>query len=96
MDAAVQAVKAGRVEFKMDKTGSMAVVIGKRSFSDRANCRECSKSALDAVMENLVPMALKVKLRQDHLNKQHNEPRHTSLGFHHQPSYLLILYHAKP
>ena len=25
---AIQAVKAGRVEFKMDKTGSMAVVVG--------------------------------------------------------------------
>jgi large subunit ribosomal protein L1 len=30
---AITAVKAGRVEFKMDKTGSLAVVVGKRSFS---------------------------------------------------------------
>ena len=30
---AVKAVKAGRVEFKMDKTGALAVVVGKRSFS---------------------------------------------------------------
>jgi len=30
---AVKAVKAGRVEFKMDKTGALSVVIGKRSFS---------------------------------------------------------------
>ena len=30
---AVNAVKAGRVEFKMDKTGALSVVIGKRSFS---------------------------------------------------------------
>lgn len=30
---AVNAVKAGRVEFKMDKTGALAVVVGKRSFS---------------------------------------------------------------
>ena len=29
----VQAVKAGRVEFKMDKTGALAVIVGKRSFS---------------------------------------------------------------
>ena len=32
MDAAVKAVKAGRVEFKMDKTGALAVVIGKLHF----------------------------------------------------------------
>lgn len=30
---AIQEVKAGRVEYKMDKTGNMAVIIGKRSFS---------------------------------------------------------------
>ena len=30
---AVKAVKAGRVEFKMDKTGALSVVVGKRSFS---------------------------------------------------------------
>jgi large subunit ribosomal protein L1 len=30
---AITAVKAGRVEFKMDKTASMAVVVGKRSFA---------------------------------------------------------------
>jgi large subunit ribosomal protein L1 len=29
---AVHDVRAGRVEFKMDKTGNMAVVVGKRSF----------------------------------------------------------------
>lgn len=31
--AGVQAVKAGRVEFKMDKTGNVAVIVGKKSFS---------------------------------------------------------------
>ncbi len=30
---AIKAVKAGRVEFKMDKTANVAVVVGKRSFS---------------------------------------------------------------
>ncbi|MFP4351997.1 MAG: 50S ribosomal protein L1 [Puniceicoccaceae bacterium] len=30
---AIQAVKAGRVEFKMDKTANVAIVVGKRSFS---------------------------------------------------------------
>jgi len=33
---AIQAVKAGRVEFKMDKTGNLSVVVGKRSFSKEA------------------------------------------------------------
>ncbi|MEK9634869.1 MAG: 50S ribosomal protein L1, partial [Opitutae bacterium] len=49
MDAAVKAVKAGRVEFKMDKTGALAVVIGKRSFSQE-QLEENAKSALEAVM----------------------------------------------
>lgn len=31
---AIQLVKAGRVEFKMDKTANMPVVVGKRSFSE--------------------------------------------------------------
>ncbi len=30
---AIQAVKAGRVEFKMDKTANVAIVVGKRSFA---------------------------------------------------------------
>ena len=33
VNSAVKAVKAGRVEFKMDKTGALAVILGKRSFS---------------------------------------------------------------
>ena len=33
LEEAIKEVKAGRVEFKMDKTGALAVVIGKRSFS---------------------------------------------------------------
>ena len=33
LEEAIKDVKAGRVEFKMDKTGAMAVLIGKRSFS---------------------------------------------------------------
>lgn len=31
---AIEEVKAGRVEFKMDKTGNVAIVVGKRSFSE--------------------------------------------------------------
>tara|TARA_R100000027_G_scaffold67619_1_gene67247 strand:+ start:34763 stop:35461 length:699 start_codon:yes stop_codon:yes gene_type:complete len=33
LEEAIQAVKAGRVEFKMDKTANVAIVIGKRSFT---------------------------------------------------------------
>ena len=29
---AIKSVKAGRVEFKMDKTGALAVIVGKRSL----------------------------------------------------------------
>ena len=34
--AAIQAVKAGRVEFKMDKSANVAIVVGKRSFAPEA------------------------------------------------------------
>jgi len=47
---AIKSVKSGgRVEFKMDKTGALAVVIGKRSFSQE-QLEENAKSALEAVM----------------------------------------------
>ena len=45
---AVSAVKAGRVEFKMDKTGALAVVIGKRSFSPR-QLSENAHAAVEAI-----------------------------------------------
>ena len=45
---AVIEVKAGRVEFKMDKTGAIAVVIGKRSFSDE-QLQENAKTAIEAI-----------------------------------------------
>lgn len=32
VEQAINAVKAGRVEFKMDKTANLAIVVGKRSF----------------------------------------------------------------
>lgn len=44
----VKEVKAGRVEFKMDKTGNLAVVIGKRSFS-KENLIENAQKAIDAI-----------------------------------------------
>lgn len=48
---AVKAVKAGRVEFKMDKTGALAVVIGKRSFS-QDQLEENAQTALEAVVSS--------------------------------------------
>ena len=45
VSTAVQAVKAGRVEFKMDKAGAMAVVLGKRSFSPK----QLTENALAAI-----------------------------------------------
>ncbi len=45
---AISAVKAGRVEFKMEKAGTLAVVVGKRSFSS-AQLEENACAALEAV-----------------------------------------------
>lgn len=45
---AITAVKAGRVEFKMDKTGALSVIVGKRSFS-KIQLEENTNSALEAV-----------------------------------------------
>jgi len=51
LDTAIKAVKAGRVEFKMDKTGAMAVVVGKRSFSND-QLIENTNAALQAVKDS--------------------------------------------
>jgi large subunit ribosomal protein L1 len=48
---AISAVKAGRVEFKMDKTGSLAVVVGKRSFSP-TQLEENASAAIEAVLSS--------------------------------------------
>ena len=45
---AITQVKSGRVEFKMDKTGALAVVVGKRSFSN-SQLEENTTAALSAV-----------------------------------------------
>ena len=45
---AVKDVKSGRVEFKMDKTGALAVLVGKRSF-DHPKLLENAQAAIDAV-----------------------------------------------
>lgn len=46
--SAIKEVKGGRVEFKMDKTANMSVVIGKRSF-DADKLVENAKAALASV-----------------------------------------------
>jgi large subunit ribosomal protein L1 len=54
---AIQAVKAGRVEFKMDKTANLHVVVGKRSF-DEKQVEENIQAAIDAIAKAR-PSALK-------------------------------------
>ena len=46
---AVKAVKAGRVEFKLDKNGNVAASIGKISFDDKALV-ENGQALIDAIM----------------------------------------------
>ena len=46
--AGIKAVKAGRVEFKMDKTANIGVGVGKRSFTT-AQILENAASVLEAV-----------------------------------------------
>lgn len=45
----IQLVKAGRVEFKMDKTANIAVVVGKRSFKSE-QITENAEAAINALM----------------------------------------------
>lgn len=47
--AGIQAVKAGRVEYKMDKTANVAIVVGKRSF-DTAKLVDNIKTAFDSLI----------------------------------------------
>lgn len=48
---AVREVKAGRVEFKLDKNGNVAVPVGKISFSEDA-LRENGTAVIDAVVKS--------------------------------------------
>ncbi len=48
IESAIKAVKAGRVEFKMDKTANIGVGIGKRSFSND-QIVENAKAVIEAV-----------------------------------------------
>ena len=51
VDKAIKEIKAGRVEFKSDKTSGVHVLCGKRSFSEQAlleNVKSVIKAVLDA------------------------------------------------
>ena len=48
--AAIQEVKAGRVEYKMDKTANVAIVIGKRSF-EIEKLTENAEAAIQSLVE---------------------------------------------
>ncbi len=48
--ATIKAVKGGRVEFKMDKTANVAIVIGKRSFETK-QLAENAAAAIDALVK---------------------------------------------
>ena len=42
--SAIKEVKAGRVEFKMDKTANLAVIVGKRSFTEEQLVENANKA----------------------------------------------------
>ena len=48
--AAIEEVKAGRVEYKMDKTANVAIVIGKRSF-EIEKLTENAEAAIQSLVE---------------------------------------------
>ena len=58
--SAIKEVKAGRVEYKMDKTGAIAVVVGKRSFSQQ-QLQENAETAIGAILLHVLK-DLKVNL----------------------------------
>ena len=51
---AIEAVKAGRVEFKMDKTANLSVVFGKRSF-ELPKALENARAVLEVVTKMAPP-----------------------------------------
>jgi large subunit ribosomal protein L1 len=48
LPSAIKSVKAGRIEFKMDKTANLAIVIGKRSFAGSKLVENC-EAAVDVL-----------------------------------------------
>ena len=60
--AGIDEVKAGRVEFKMDKTANVAVIVGKRSFTPEQiaeNVEAAVKALIDARPEAVKSKYLK-------------------------------------
>tara|TARA_B100001057_G_scaffold416158_1_gene434048 strand:- start:206 stop:496 length:291 start_codon:yes stop_codon:yes gene_type:complete len=60
--AGIDEVKAGRVEFKMDKTANVAIIVGKRSFTPEQiaeNVEAAVKALIDARPEAVKAKYLK-------------------------------------
>ena len=67
LTSAIKEVKSGRVEFKMDKTGAMSVLVGKRSF-EPTKLAENAEAALLAV-QNSRPEGFKGKfIKRAHIS----------------------------
>ncbi|MDR2738038.1 MAG: 50S ribosomal protein L1 [Puniceicoccales bacterium] len=59
LPSAIKAVKAGRVEFKMDKTANLAIVVGKRSFDTQKLVENCG--AIVEVLSKSRPLEFRGK-----------------------------------
>jgi hypothetical protein len=76
--AGIKAVKAGRVEFKMDKTANIGVGVGKRSFTTD-QITENVAAVLDAVGK-AKPAAFKGPVHQERHALLQHEPRREARG----------------
>ena len=73
---AIQEVKAGKVEFRVDKTGIIHAPVGKIEFS-REQLSENAQTLIDSVIKAR-PAAVKGELREAHNDRFDNESRHRS------------------